>query len=168
MDKLSERKQVLNLWSRGFCAHSLCIISLGKETGPHLSARAAGPKFRKKPCTKPPLLSISAEVIWSFAIPISGALNQCLRKCQSARDNKDLSQDEVTSSGHANGIDVLEAQGMSHGYTWLSWAPHSISRSPGHPYSYPTLLKVKFLVSTTNIWSGFVSPQGYSIMHSGI
>lgn len=91
-----------------------------------------------------------------------------LRKCQSAGDDKHLSQDEITSSGHANGIDALQVQGTSHCHTWLSWTPHSISSSPGQPYSHPTLLKVKFVVSTTNIQSGFVSPQGCSIMHSGI
>lgn len=160
---------MLNLWSRAFCADSLCIRLLGKETGAHLSARAAGPKFRKKTlhkaCTPQYLcrgyLKFSSSNFWFFKPTVP-------RKCQSARDDKDLPQDEITSSGHANGIDVLQAQGTSHCHTWLSWTPHSISSSPGHPSSHPTLLKVKFVVSTTNIWSGFVPPQGYSIMHSGI
>lgn len=157
------------MWSRGFCAHSLCIILLGKETGAHLSARATGPKFRKKTlhkaCSPQHLcrdyLKFSYFNFWCFKPTV-------LRKCHSSRDDKDLPQDEISSSGHTNGIDVLQAQGTSHCHMWLSWTPHSISSSSGHPCSHPTLLKVKLVVSTTNTLPGFVSPQGYSIMHCGI
>lgn len=155
---------MLNLGARYFCAKSVCIILLGRERGAYLSTRTAGVECRKnlyKACTPQHFhigyLKFFYSNFWYCKPTV-------LRKCQTVMDNKVLSL-------HNNMKEPPVATTMA----LIYYKPNERLTATCGCLRYPTasqavldtyiptprLLKLKLIVSITNIWPGFVLPQGY-------